>query len=469
MPLVAVIGGGISGLAAARELRRAGLDVVVFEGADRWGGKIDSAVVDGVRVDTGAESMLARRPEAVALIESLGFADRLVHPTPATPKLLVAGVLHPLPRSVSGIPTDLDQLSGLLSPLGLARARREPTAGPLTADVAIGRLVDDRLGREVTDRLVEPLLGGIYAGRARTLSFAAVSPALFQRLGSGGSLVEQARAVAEEAPAGPVFAGLKGGVAVLVDALVNELERAEVDLQSGVPAVRVQALNGGFEVILGSGATARRVDAVVVAAPWRPASRLLAEWPELEGALSAVPYASTAIVTMVVRGLQAAMSGLLAAPGELPTIKALTYSSTKWDWLAAETTSRWGSEVTVVRASVGRLGEERLLQLPDRQLLARTFGEATKLSDWQHAELIFGHVRRWGGALPQYLVGHRERVAMMLDRMARIGGLAICGAALDGLGIATCLGSARAAVAKIIADLGAVTPSTRDHPKEGSR
>jgi oxygen-dependent protoporphyrinogen oxidase len=433
MPLVAVIGGGISGLAAARELRRAGLDVVVFEGADRWGGKIDSAVVDGVRVDTGAESMLARRPEAVALIESLGFADRLVHPTPATPKLLVAGVLHPLPRSVSGIPTDLDQLSGLLSPLGLARARREPTAGPLTADVAIGRLVDDRLGREVTDRLVEPLLGGIYAGRARTLSFAAVSPALFQRLGSGGSLVEQARAVAEEAPAGPVFAGLKGGVAVLVDALVNELERAEVDLQSGVPAVRVQALNGGFEVILGSGATARRVDAVVVAAPWRPASRLL------------------------------------AAPGELPTIKALTYSSTKWDWLAAETTSRWGSEVTVARASVGRLGEERLLQLPDRQLLARTFGEATKLSDWQHAELIFGHVRRWGGALPQYLVGHRERVAMMLDRMARIGGLAICGAALDGLGIATCLGSARAAVAKIIADLGAVTPSTRDHPKEGSR
>ena len=469
MSLVAVIGGGIAGLGAARDLSRAGLEVVVFEGSDRWGGKIDSAVLDGVRVDTGAESMLARRPEPVALVESLGLADRLVHPTPAAPELLVARGLHPLPRSVSGIPTDLDQLSRLLTPFGLARARRDRDSGGVGADVAIGRFVDERLGREVTDRLVEPLLGGIYAGRARTLSFAAVSPALFQRLGGGGSLVEQARAVAEEAPAGPVFAGLRGGLTVIVDALVEDLERAEVDLESGVPAVRVQVVNGGFEVIMGSGATARRVDAVVVAAPWRAASRLLAEWPELEGALSAVPYASTAIVTMVVRGLRATTSGLLAAPGELPTIKALTYSSTKWAWLAAEATSRWGSDVTVVRASVGRLGEERLLQLPDRQLLARTFGEAARLPNWQHAQLIFGHVRRWGGALPQYLVGHRERVAAMLDRMARIGGLAICGAALDGLGIAACLGSASAAAAKIIADLGAATSSTHDHPEEGSR
>ena len=91
------------------------------------------------------------------------------------------------------------------------------------------------------------------------------------------------------------------------------------------------------------------------------------------------------------------------------------------------------------------------------------------MPDWQHAQLIFGHVRRWGGALPQYLVGHRERVAAMLDRVARISGLAICGAALDGLGIAACLGSASAAVAKIIADLGAATSSTHDHPEEGSR
>jgi oxygen-dependent protoporphyrinogen oxidase len=469
MSLVAVIGGGIAGLVAARDLSRAGLEVVVFEGSDRWGGKIDSAVLDGVRVDTGAESMLARRPEPVALVESLGLADRLVHPTPAAPELLVARGLHPLPRSVSGIPTDLDQLSRLLTPFGLARARRDRDSGRVGADVAIGRFVDERLGREVTDRLVEPLLGGIYAGRARTLSFAAVSPALFQRLGGGGSLVEQARAVAEEAPAGPMFAGLRGGLTIIVDALVADLERAEVDLESGVPAVRVQALNGGFEVIMGSGATARRVDAVVVAAPWRAASRLLAEWPQLEGVLSAVPYASTAIVTMVVRGLRATTSGLLAAPGELPTIKALTYSSTKWAWFADQATSRWGSDVTVVRASVGRLGEERLLQLPDRQLLTRTFGEGARLPDWQHAQLIFGHVRRWGGALPQYLVGHRERVAAMLDRVARIRGLAICGAALDGLGIAACLGSASAAVAKIIADLGAATSSTHDHPEEGSR
>jgi oxygen-dependent protoporphyrinogen oxidase len=472
MPLIAVIGGGIAGLAAARDLRRAGLDVVVLEGSDRWGGKIDSTLLDGVRLDTGAESLLARRPEPLALIDALGLTDRLVHPTPATPELLIAGAPYPLPRSISGIPTDIDELSGLLTPDGLARARREPAAGPLTADVAIGGYVDKQLGPEVTDRLVEPLLGGVYAGHARELSFAAASPVLFDRLGGGGSLVEQARALADEAPAGPVFAGLIGGVAVLIDALVGDLEHSDVVVESGMPAVRVGTIDGGFEVTLGAGvrgAARRRADAVVVACPWPAAARLLGDWPELRQALTAVPYASTAIVTMVVRGLRASTSGLLAASGELPTIKALTYSSIKWDWLAAETTARWGSDATVVRASVGRLGEEQLLQLPDQQLLARTFAEATSLPDWQRAELIVGQVRRWGGALPQYLVGHRGLVGHVLDRVARIGGLAVCGAALDGVGIAACLGSASAAAAKIIADLGAVTSSMHDHPEEGSR
>ena len=192
-------------------------------GWNAWGGKIASTLLDGVRLDTGAEALLARRPEAVALIDSLRLSDRRVHPSDAKPDLLVGGRLHPMPRSVSGVPTDLDQLSGLLSPEGLSRARAEPrdSAGP-AGDVAIGTLVDQRLGPEVTDKLVEPLLGGVYAGHARHLSLA-VSLALFLKASTGGSLVEHARDIADAAPPGPVFAGLIGGVSTLVDSLIHQL------------------------------------------------------------------------------------------------------------------------------------------------------------------------------------------------------------------------------------------------------
>jgi oxygen-dependent protoporphyrinogen oxidase len=452
---VAVLGGGIAGLVAARALAQAGLHVVVLEGSQRWGGKLDSTVLDGVRLDTGAESMLARRPEAVELVHALGLTDRLVHPTSAKPRLLIGGALHPLPPSVSGIPVDLDQLDGVLSPRGLARARRDPTVSGSAGDLSIGLLVDESLGREVTDRLVEPLLGGVYAGHARELSLAAVAPAVHARLVPGTeSLVSAARAVAAAAPAGPVFAGLTGGVATLVDALVDDLAGSGVELDTGRTAVAVRRAGTGFEVVIGSSGETEHADAVLVTTPWPAASRLLADWAQLSRELAAVPYASMAIVTLVVRGLRAESSGLLAPPGELPTIKAVTHSSVKWDWLAAAATDRWGSETTVVRASVGRLGEERLLQVPDDQLLARTFAEARTLPGWgTSTELVAGQVRRWGGALPQYRVGHSELVGRVRRLTADIPGLAVAGAALDGVGIAACLGSAAAAAAKIVSDL----------------
>ena len=131
----------------------------------------------------------------------------------------------------------------------------------------------------------------------------------------------------------------------------------------------------------------------------------------------------------------------------------MTYSSTKWPWLADQTAAAWGPGTSVVRASVGRLGEEHLLQVDDRSLLARTFAEAHSTPGWQQAVLLTGHVQRWGGALPQYQVGHRELVARV-EQVAAIPRLALCGAALDGIGVAACIGSGTEAAAKIIADLG---------------
>jgi oxygen-dependent protoporphyrinogen oxidase len=167
----------------------------------------------GVRLDGGAESILARRPEGLQLINDLALGSRVAYPTEAKPQLLAGGHLHAMPASVLGIPTDVGQLAGLLSAEGWRTAASEPerSAPAFDHDVAVGRYVEERFGAEVTDRLLEPLLGGIYAGYARRLSFDAVSPELFVRAKGGGSLLRHAQTVAQEGRDGPVFAGLRGG------------------------------------------------------------------------------------------------------------------------------------------------------------------------------------------------------------------------------------------------------------------
>jgi oxygen-dependent protoporphyrinogen oxidase len=458
MTWVAVVGGGVTGLAAARALRASGLEVVVLEQNRRWGGKLAPLELDGVRLDGGAESMLARRPEATSLATDLGLGPALVHPTAARPSLLVGGALRPMPPSLLGVPTDVEALRGLLTEAGYARATGEPErpAPALGDDVPIGAVVDDRFGPEVTDRLLEPLLGGVYAGDARSLSFAAVSPELFGRARTGGSLLEHARAAVRGAGSGPVFAGLTGGLSGLVAALTADLERAGVELRTGTTVRALDRSGARFRLTAGPVPAPETidVDAVLLTVPGGPAGRLLADLVGTAPALADVPYASVAVVTLVVRGLGERGSGVLVPPAERPTIKALTYSGTKWAWVAEVAAATWGADVEVVRASLGRAGDAAALQLADPALLARTFAEARTIPGWAGAELVAGAVTRWGGALPQYRVGHRDLVARLRADLAAVPGLAVAGAALDGVGIAACLGSAYAAVAKITTDLG---------------
>ncbi len=460
MTHVVVVGGGISGLSAARELAAAGCTVTVFEAGRRWGGKLASTLIDGVRLDTGAESVLARRPEAVGLIAELGLGAALVHPSPAKPRLLVEQALRALPPSLLGIPTDVERLQPLLSPAGYREARRRSHLdAPLTGDLPIGAVVDERFGPEVTDRLLEPLLGGVYAGRARDLSFDAVAHDLFVRARGGGSLVEHARDGARAGAAGPVFAGLAGGVSGIVDQVLSQLSEHGVALRLGQTVRELeQRPDHRFSVRVQSEDTTETVtaDAVLLAAPARPVGRLLGSVASVGADFAAIAYASVAVITLVVRDLDTEASGVLVPPGELPTVKALTHSSVKWAWVGEQAQQTWGPGAAVVRASVGRIGEEALLQLGDEALTQRTWAEAAGLPGWRGAALVDSRVTRWGGALPQYRVGHRDLIAELRRQVDPVRGLAVAGAALDGVGVAACLGSAHGAVGKIIADLGLV-------------
>src|SRR5690349_8784963 len=216
---VVVVGGGIAGLAAAHRLLGGGARVTVLEASDRVGGKLLPGEIAGARVDLGAESMLARRPEAVALAREVGLADRLQPPATATASLWTRGALRPMPKGhVMGVPGTAAALSGVLSAEGLARIERDAEL-PRTEvgdDVAVGEYVAARLGREVVDRLVEPLLGGVYAGDAYRISMRMAVPQLFAALRTHVSLTEAVREIQAKAaaagPGGPVFMGIDGGV-----------------------------------------------------------------------------------------------------------------------------------------------------------------------------------------------------------------------------------------------------------------
>jgi len=440
-----VVGGGIAGLVAARGLAATGRDVLLLEGSPQVGGKLRSAEVAGLTVDVGAEAMLARRPEGLALAEEVGA--QVVHPTRATSAVWSRGALRPMPRSLMGVPFDLDQLatSGVLSPEGLARASTE-TDTPVTADdVSVGDLVAARLGDELVDRLVEPLLGGVYAGHARDLSAAAAVPQLLA-MARRGSLLEQAAAVPTSVA--PVFAALPGGMGRL-PALVVAGGGFEVRTSATVRALR--RTPSGWALTVGPTTTAETIeaDAVVVATPATPAARLLGQvLPDAAAELGAVEAASVAVVTLAFRARDVPdalldRSGFLVPPVERRAIKASTFSFAKWAWVR-----ELDPDVVVLRTSLGRHREEATLQAGDDDLVRVSLADLAAMAGIA-ARPVDTHVQRWGGALPQYAVGHLERVARIRAALAGQPGLGVCGAAYDGVGIPAVIGSARRAVASV--------------------
>jgi oxygen-dependent protoporphyrinogen oxidase len=441
---VVIVGGGMAGLVAARGLAASGRDVLLLEASPLLGGKLRSAEVAGLTVDVGAEAMLARRPEGLDLASEIG-AD-VVHPTAATSGVWSRGALRALPRSLMGVPLDLDQLaeSGVLSPDGLARASAE-TPTDVTDDMSVGDLVAARLGDEVVERLVEPLLGGVYAGHARRISAAAAVPQLLA-MARRGALLEQAAAV--PASTTPVFATVPGGMGRL-PGLVLDGGGFEARTSATVRALRRTA--SGWALTVGPTTHPETVDAdaVVLATPAAPTARLLAGLaPGAAADLAAVESASVAVVTLAFRARDVPdalidRSGFLVPPVEQRAIKAATFSFAKWTWVRD-----LDPDVVVLRTSLGRHREEATLQATDGGLVRVSLADLGALAGIT-ARPVDTHVQRWGGALPQYAVGHLDRVARIRATVADLPGLALCGAAYDGVGVPAVIGSARRAVASL--------------------
>jgi oxygen-dependent protoporphyrinogen oxidase len=477
---VVIVGAGITGLSAAHRIARGGrpVRVTLLEAADRLGGRVRTESFAGRQLDVGAEAMLARVPEAAALCRELGLGDRLVTPATDRPFVWTGGRLRPLPpRLMAGVPDGARVLMGsrILSPLGLARAGLDLIlpSRELGRDVAIGSVVRRRLGREVYERLVDPLLGGIHAGSCDQLSVRAVSPTLEQAVGTGHGLVRGLRELAGRVrspadgagsvPASPtsdgrhgqpeasMFIGLAGGLGELVDALrdaITAQTMAEVCRGATVEAIepledqRVRvALSGQVPEIV--------ADSLLLATPAFESARIVqAASPRTAASLLRIGYASVATILLEYpsAALRAPLagSGFLVPRTEGRTLTACTWSSAKWGHLAGES--------VVLKASVGHFGDASAVELDDEPLVARVHGELQDAMGLM-AEPLQASVSRFERAMPQYGVGHLELVAAIESQLCELGAVRAAGAAYRGVGVASCIRAAQAAADQITAQI----------------
>lgn len=482
-PRIAVIGAGITGLSAAwhlaRSFRQEGRParITLIEAADRPGGKIRTLHRDGCVIERGPDSFLARKTPILDLAEQLGLAAELVPINPDAPaRILVRGRLHPIPPGMQlGIPTRLWPFlrSGLLSPGGKARVLLDhvlPRSGK-EEDEPIGAFLARRLGREAVTRIAEPLLAGIYAGDLESLSLLATFPHFRELERRHGSLIRgmaSARRQAAgrrhpalpEALSGAVFLTFKEGLSTLVDALRRELI-ADVRFAMGTAARHVRREGGEVRIRLSDGGELA-CDAAILAVPNPAAADMLADLGA-SARLIGIPYASVANVVLAYRrsaasGRREAGSGFVVPRGEGLTITACTVTSEKWPHTAPD-------GLLLVRCYVGRQGDRRGVALPDGELVQAVRADLRRVLGIA-AEPVFAEITRWPDSMPQYPVGHRERIAAFREALrARMPGVFAAGAGFSGVGLPDCIAQGREAAEdarQFLAGPGGAAPLRRE-------
>ena len=511
-----VVGAGVSGLVAARDLAAGGLRVLVVEQRATTGGSVGRHEVAGLTLDSGAESFATRGGAVAALVDELGLGTRIVAPDPRGAWVQLASGAGPLPRTgLLGIPADpwsrdVRRTIGLVGSLRAVLDRVLPArvgtgSGPAASGPTLGSLVRARMGRRVLDRLVRPVVAGVHAADPDDLAVDAVAPGLTAALAAHGSLGAAVGHLRAVAPAGAAVAGLDGGMHVLVDALVADLGQRGVAVRTGRQLVAVRRVDAdpdagapaAFEVTVAAVPGVAPIAPVVGRAVGRAeapaplvarADRLVLATPEAAGLLRAVipglgelhpdPGADVVLVTLVLDApaLDAAPrgTGVLVAPGvHRVRAKALTHATAKWSWLARDA----GPGRHVVRLSYGVAGSPAVgsyanpegtepadpRALGDDALAALALRDASTLLGvaLSPAQVVASARVAWSQALPRSSASHSTMVARVRVAVAGVPGLAVCGAWLAGNGLASVVPDARRAAEDLLREGRDGAASTR--------
>jgi oxygen-dependent protoporphyrinogen oxidase len=474
---IVIVGGGIAGLAAAYRLQQAasGLAITLIESDNRLGGKIITDRVDGFVIEGGPDTFLSYKPRGLGLCKELGLQDRLhgtnekIHRT----YVMRRGKLYELPEGLTGlIPSRFGPMikTGLISPLGKLRMGLDYFIPPrsLNGDESLADFVERRLGRELYERMIEPLMSGIYAGDGEQLSLAATFPQLRDTELKYGSLVKGMLA-AKLKPAPPrsnganpgapgtgrkwaAFLTPTTGLAEIVEALETKL--TGVDIRLGRSVVSVGRIsNMTCKLILDSGESLQ-ADAVILATPAYVTADLVSKLdPEMASALRAIPYSSTATVSVAYRLSDVPRPldgyGYIIPSAEGRDILACTWTSTKFPHRAPE-----GSGL--IRAFIGRAGQEGALAKTDEELLGLVRDELRAALGITAIPLLH-RVFRWPKAMPQYTLGHLDRLAVIERRLNQYPGLYVAGNGYRGIGLPDCIVSGETAATQALTFIKTLT------------
>jgi protoporphyrinogen/coproporphyrinogen III oxidase len=458
---VVIIGGGITGITAAyylqKEAREKGLpiDVRLIEASHRLGGKIQTVVRDGFVIERGPDSYLERKQSATRLVKEAGMESKLVNNTAGKSYVLVQERLHPMPGgSVMGIPTQLAPFvtTGLFSLPGKLRAAADfvlPKSSP-AEDQSLGSFFRRRLGDEVVENLIEPLLSGIYAGDIDQMSLMATFPQFYQVEQKYGSLVLGMKKTTPKSPKTSsdskkkgIFLTLTTGLQSLVDSIEAKLEAGSV--LKGIRVERIKKADKGYRLELNTGEKLA-ADAIVSAVPHHVAHAMFQQYDFFD---SFEHMPSTSVATVALAFPKEAVekdingTGFVVSRNSDYSITACTWTHKKWPHSSPE-----GS--VLLRCYVGRPGDEAIVDLSDDELTKIVLEDLNKTMNIT-MQPDFVVVSRWKESMPQYTVGHKQRIQTVNDHVAKeLPGVFLAGASFEGLGIPDCIDQGEAAVKKVL-------------------
>lgn len=452
MTKVVVIGGGISGLASAYFLsgKMDPSSVTVVESSDHFGGTILDTKFGTRRVETGPDSFITRNPSALELVSDLNLSDHLISPATSTAYIYSRSKLHPIPAgTVFGAPSNFKKFFGnsLVSKAGQMRAALEPlmSHAKIEGDATVGSFSVKRWGREVTDNLIDPLVGGIHAGTVYQLSLAECAPQYLKAARVSRSVSEGLKSqMANYTPSGqPAFYSLEGGLSELVDALLDVLRNRGVVLAGNTKSTEILSVAGGYKIITQDGAL--DADGVICATPsYITASLLRPVSAKAAQLLETIDYASP-IMTLLAYQDDAfrtppSGSGVLIPRTNRTLSTAITFASNKWP--------NWKKEgETILRVSAGRFGDTRAWDFNDDALVANLETEMAAILGTRTGSLR-SEVFRWRKRIPQFKPFHGQLIQRIRDNVP--SSVELAGAPFIGVGIPACISSGSLAADRLI-------------------